>query len=131
MQKETDVLGDVRLQFNIQNPTLEDCYVDGYELGQAETAEDSNPYQEGTTEFQSWADGWWAGFYGEDALFDLAGNVTAESAEQQTEIELPTTAANEAQWEVDRRKLWIKRTAKIAAILFVAAAAYEVADMAA
>ncbi len=69
--KEDELLPYIKLQFNVSNPPLEDCYLEGYEAAHLEQAEGSNPYELTTMESQYWLDGWWAGFYGEEPCLDL------------------------------------------------------------
>ncbi|KTD22217.1 transmission trait enhancer LetE [Legionella lansingensis] len=72
MNDTTSLLPDIKLRFNIEHPNLEECYAYGYECALAEIGEEANPYREGTQEYEHWIEGWWAGFYGEKPLFDLA-----------------------------------------------------------
>ncbi|MDI9819188.1 MULTISPECIES: transmission trait enhancer LetE [unclassified Legionella] len=72
MKEITALLPDIKLRFNVKHPDLEECYAYGYECALAEINEEANPYHEGTAEHEQWSDGWWAGFYGEKPLFDLA-----------------------------------------------------------
>jgi hypothetical protein len=65
------LLPDIKLRFNIDHPSYEECYAYGYECALAEIPEEENPYAEGSCEFEQWAEGWWAGFYGEEPLFPL------------------------------------------------------------
>lgn len=71
MNDTVSLLPDIKLRFNIDHPNLEECYLYGYECALAEISEEENPYHEGSLEYEQWADGWWAGFYGEKPLFDL------------------------------------------------------------
>lgn len=88
MNDMNSILPDVKLRFNLDHPSLEECYLFGYECALAEVDEEENPYRGGTVEHAQWLDGWWAGFYGEKPLFDL-GHV-----EEQATI-LETEAAND------------------------------------
>ena len=58
--------------FNINHPSLEECYCDGYACAKAEFDESANPFKKDSVEARHWSEGWWAGFYGEEPLFDLA-----------------------------------------------------------
>ena len=71
MKDTTALLPHVRLDFNINHPALEECYVDGYVCAMAELDESENPFHAGSVEARHWIEGWWAGFYGEEPLFDL------------------------------------------------------------
>ncbi|KTC73883.1 transmission trait enhancer protein LetE [Legionella birminghamensis] len=89
MKDTTALTPYLRLRLNIDHPSLEECYVFGYECAVAELSEEENPYVEGTEEHNQWMEGWWAGFYGEEPLFSLAENTEEEKA--------PQAAAND-QW---------------------------------
>ena len=68
-----DILADIRLKMQIENPDYEECYVDGYACGLAAIDEQSNPYASDSIEGQYWTEGWWNAFYGEQPLFSLEG----------------------------------------------------------
>ncbi|KTC76813.1 hypothetical protein [Legionella brunensis] len=72
MNDITALLPHIKLRFDIEHPNLEECYAYGYECALAEISEENNPYREGSQEYEQWAEGWWAGFYGEKPLFELA-----------------------------------------------------------
>lgn len=78
MNDTKDLLPDIKLRFNIDHPSFEECYLDGYDCALAKADEEENPYREGTQEYDHWQEGWWAGFYGEKPLFEL--NEDLESA---------------------------------------------------
>lgn len=69
MSDTKGLLPYIKLQFNIEHPTLEEAYQYGYECALAEIAEEDNPFAIGSNEYEQWHDGWWSGFYGEDSLF--------------------------------------------------------------
>jgi hypothetical protein len=71
MKDTTELLPHIRLDFNINHPSVEECYVDGYASAAADAPESANPFKYGSIEARQWSDGWWAGFYGEEPLFDL------------------------------------------------------------
>lgn len=71
MENTIGLLPHIKLRFNIEHPSCEECYVYGYECALAEVAEEENPFTKGTLEHEHWLDGWWAGFYGESPLFTL------------------------------------------------------------
>jgi hypothetical protein len=48
---------------------LESCWMEGYYYGQQGADESSNPFKHDTVEHQYYSDGWWGGFYQEEALF--------------------------------------------------------------
>lgn len=65
------LLPDVKFRFNIDHPTLEECYSYGYQCARAEVDESNNPYQAGSRENELWLEGWWDGFYEYEPLFRL------------------------------------------------------------
>lgn len=71
MNDMTAVLSDLKLRFNIDHPSFEECYALGYSAALEEIAEEHNPFNSASAEFEQWADGWWAGFYKETPLFTL------------------------------------------------------------
>ena len=71
MNNMTALLPHIKLRFNIEHPSFEECYAFGYECALAEVSEESNPYSSGSKENEQWVDGWWAGFYGEKPLYEL------------------------------------------------------------
>lgn len=70
MNDTTALLPHIKLRFNIEHPSYEECYLFGYECAQSEVAEEDNPFRAGSPEAEQWLEGWWAGFYGEQPLFD-------------------------------------------------------------
>jgi ribosome modulation factor len=71
MNDITMLLPHIKLRFNIEHPSIEECYMYGYECAIADVSEANNPYRIGTKEHDHWIDGWWAGTYGEEPLFTL------------------------------------------------------------
>ncbi len=65
MNDTTMLLPHIKLRFNIEHPSLEDCYSYGYDCAAAEVDEENNPFRFGTIEHEQWTEGWWAGLYGE------------------------------------------------------------------
>lgn len=66
------LLPHIKLRFNIEHPSIEECYAFGYECAVQDAAETDNPFSTGSIESDQWLDGWWAGIYGEQPLFELA-----------------------------------------------------------
>ncbi|MBA2709086.1 MAG: transmission trait enhancer LetE [Tatlockia sp.] len=69
MKDTTELLSHIKLRFNIEHPSFEECYLDGYHCAKADISEEDNPFNKGSLEYEKWQDGWWAGFYGEEPLF--------------------------------------------------------------
>lgn len=76
----------VTFRFNLEHPSYEECYLFGYECAISEVEESENPYLPGSEQYEQWAEGWWAGFYGEKPLF---------SGDSLTKEDLPVEAAND------------------------------------
>jgi len=76
------LLPDLKLRFNIEHPSFEDCYAYGYECAVAEINEEENPFALGSKESEHWLEGWWAGFYGEKALHEFADEYVGEDVNQ-------------------------------------------------
>lgn len=72
MNDTDELLPHVKLRFNIDHPSVEECYAHGYEAAHLDIMEEENPFREGTIEHEHWMEGWWAGFYGEKPLFEIA-----------------------------------------------------------
>ena len=66
----TTLLPHIKLRFNIDHPSYEECYLFGYECGLSDVSEEDNPFKAHSKEAEQWIEGWWAGAYGEDPLFD-------------------------------------------------------------
>lgn len=71
MSDPVTLLPYLKLHLNVNCPTVEECYVHGYESALAEIDESENPYPVGTRSHEHWQEGWWAGFYGDAPCFDL------------------------------------------------------------
>lgn len=82
MNDTNALLPHIKLRFDIEHPNLEECYAYGYECALAEVSEDVNPYREGSPEYEQWNEGWWAGFYGEKPLFELAEQLLEPETEE-------------------------------------------------
>lgn len=79
MNDTMTLLPHIKFQFNIDYPTWEESYTYGYECAINDIPEEDNPYAEKTQESKAWLEGWWAGFYGEEPLFNLV-DTAVESA---------------------------------------------------
>ncbi len=123
MTTNSNVLALTRLQHNIKVPAIEDVWLEGYEGFQGDLDEHNNPYQHGSAEYKHWQDGWWASFYGEEPLFDLAGGLNQRAA-----LDTATHAANDA--DMVKKESHGRRLFEIGCVVFVAALAYQAIDMA-
>ncbi len=93
MNDTTALLPHIKLRFNIEHPSYEECYLFGYECASAEVAEEDNPFREGSQEAEQWLEGWWAGCYGEQPLFDL-NDLASDEIELNREL-----SANDQQYQ--------------------------------
>lgn len=78
--------------------TLEECWMEGFHQASVEMGEEFNPYSKGSREADHWAQGWYAGFYGEEALYpeyavglpvELEDRVIERRIEE-AEVEMPS-----------------------------------------
>ncbi|MCC5791178.1 MAG: transmission trait enhancer LetE [Legionellaceae bacterium] len=114
------LLGDIKLRLHIEHPSIEECYVFGYECAVQDVQESENPYRSGTTEHEQWMEGWWAGFYGEPPLFDY----TVTSAQMPV-----LEAANDSAYLPETSSVW-RRWLKITGALAASAVVgYQVIDL--
>lgn len=66
-EKEND--SHLKMFISIQSPSLEVAWMEGYAYGENDFKDSVNPYQQASTVYQYWSEGWEAGFYGEQAMF--------------------------------------------------------------
>jgi ribosome modulation factor len=71
MNDTTAILPHIKLRFNIEHPSYEECYIFGYECALSDVSEQENPFKQGSQEAEQWLEGWWAGVFGEKPLFQL------------------------------------------------------------
>jgi hypothetical protein len=68
---DSNLLPYIKLRFNIDHPSIEECYSYGYECARESLAEDANPFPEGSRASDEWLNGWWDGLYGVEPCFEL------------------------------------------------------------
>ncbi len=83
---------DVKLRLHIDHPTYEETYSFGYECAKAGMTEEENPYTQGASAHDDWLEGWWAGVFEEEPLFELTETKTTWDTDAPIVINL---AANE------------------------------------
>jgi hypothetical protein len=120
---ERTLLPHLRLRFNINHPTLEECYCFGYESAEAEISEDDNPFNKGTEEHSQWLEGWWASFYGETPLFST--NHYQDNAEDL----INKNAANDLHYQHDYSAFLVTFLKITSAIAATALVSYQVLDL--
>lgn len=132
MNKEEQLLSHMRLKFNIQHPNLEDAYIEGFEAALEEMSEDVNPYPADSTVASQWSEGWWAGFYGEEPIYEYQPSTSAEVESitaTVTEVETKP-AANSSKWTTPGVKRWAKHAMRIAgALAATAVVGYQLIDL--
>lgn len=116
----TAILPDLRLRFNIEHPSFEDCYAYGYECASAEISEEENPFRVGSKESEQWREGWWAGFYGEEPLYALTHDI-----EDRSEFE----AANDHHFFEHRSGFFTKMFELTSMLAVSAAVGYQLLDL--
>ncbi len=122
MNDSNTLLSHIKLHFHINHPSLEECYAYGYESANSGQSEDVNPYKPNTVEYDHWAEGWWAGFYGEQPLhvYDLS---------YEEDFLAEQTAAND--WFYDHRNSgFLTRVLEITGLIVVSAfIGYQLIEM--
>lgn len=118
MNDTTALLPHIKLRFNIEHPSFEECYVYGYECALAQVGEDENPFRQGTLEYEQWLEGWWAGFYGEKPLFEFGDHAEAEQG-----------AANDQAYSLISSNFLVKMLKITGAIAATAVVGYQVFEL--
>ena len=123
MNDMTTLLPHIKLRFTIEHPSFEECYAYGYECALANLNEADNPYRQDSKESEHWLEGWWAGFYGETPLYELADPETSQS------MDSPSDAAND-QVYYENASLFFAKVMEITGMLAVSAVVgYQVIDL--
>ena len=129
------LLSMVKLRFNIEHPSVEECYSFGYECADAGIGEEENPFADGTMGHDQWVDGWWAGFYGEEPIFELVDDFKKELVSDNTlesTQQFTTQAANDQSFQNSTlsKSSWLMKVLEISGVLAVSAVVgYQVLDM--
>lgn len=124
-----EVLPYVKFLFEVDNPSLEECYRQGYQMSLDGAEESEDPYAgRGQKESEYWLQGWWDACYGVEPMFDLE-LMASVHADTKPEIEWQEeSAANEGAFE-DVKESKITTIAKVAAAVAGAFLSYQVIDM--
>lgn len=117
------VLPDIRLRFNIDHPSFEECYAFGYECAMAEVSEEENPFKANTKEYDQWQEGWWAGFYGEEPIYDISSLITTEATP------LTIEAANEETYHEGKQSFFTKVIEITGVLAASAVVGYQIIDL--
>ena len=117
------LLPHVRLQFNIEHPSLEECYLFGYECAIAEVDEGDNPFDENSLEHEQWLEGWWAGLYGEKPLYN------ASEPQEEVTIDISKEASND-KWFIPKSETFVGRLVRVTGtIAATAVVGYQLIDL--
>ena len=119
-----NALAYAQLRFQVDVPSLEETWLDGYQAGSHDKPEESNPYAMDSKEYAFWNEGWWAGFYQETPLFDLSGAVHA--VENKVATQQKNNVDSNAVIKTPSR--YIIRTIQVFAAILAAAMCYQLAD---
>lgn len=125
MNTMTALLPHIKLRFNVEHPSFEECYIYGYECALADIGEAENPFKSGSRENEQWLEGWWAGFYGEGPLFTL----TAEHQDVETVKKSSKQAANDHAFYENMSNFFAKVIEISGLIAASAAVGYQVIDL--
>lgn len=119
MSDHAALLPHIKFQFDLKHPTLEECYIFGYECALANVEEEANPYEVASKEGEQWVEGWWAGFYGEEPLFDW------RNLEEREVLD----ADNDSHYS-EGKESYLTRVLEIAGVIAVSAIlGYQVLDL--
>lgn len=97
MKDTAALLAHIRLRFNLDHPSVEECYLAGYESGFLGSREEDHPFSTGSQEAKWWLEGWWAGMYEEEPLFDKKALYGELDYKDPTEAR-PAPSANDQQY---------------------------------
>lgn len=123
MNDTTELLPHIKLRFNIEHPTLEECYAYGYECARVEINEEDNPYRIGSQESEHWIEGWWAGFYGEDVVTVATDTLNIDTV-------IYPTVANDDHYHHDKIENFFIKFLEISGIIAVSAiVGYQMIEM--
>lgn len=122
MNDMTALLPHIKLRFNIEHPTFEDCYAYGYECALSDVGEGANPYAFNSKESEQWSEGWWAGFYGEPPLYEFVNEANQEQASQ-------NEAANDSFYSANTIGLFAKVMEITGLIVVSAIVGFQVIDL--
>lgn len=129
MNDINEFLPDIKLRFNIEHPNIEDCYALGYECGLEAFDESINPFPKDSLESEYWQEGWWAGFYGEEPLFELTDYLDHHKNMATKQADIVPLASNDEKFQEQEygffRKMW-----EITGVIAVSAlVGYQVIDL--
>ena len=125
-----ELLPHVKFLFEIDNPSLEECYRHGFLMSNDGADESENPFEgRGKQESELWSQGWWDSFYGEEPMFALEPALATSLYTNAQKIHWSEEAAvNEEAFEPVKPST-ITTVAKLAAAVAGAFLSYQVIDL--
>lgn len=130
MKTTDEMLPYVRLRFNIENPSYEDCYLEGYESSKSDIEESNNPYKPLSAEAEQWSQGWWDQFYGKEPVFQYDTIQTSElEAVYEEKASNDASFYEDAKDNVSLRRSRMTLVAKVAAMVAASFLSYQVIDL--
>lgn len=128
---EQNALSYAKLKLNVDLPDLEENWLDGYEAAQYDVAEEANPYQVGTAEYQQWNEGWWAGFFHEEKLFDWCDTPVADSVDKIINKIQQASASKDIVTapQLSRSKIIMTHIVQVTAAILAFGICYQFADL--
>lgn len=125
-----EILPHVKFLFEIDNPSLEECYRHGFLMSQQGVDEEENPFSDrATRESEYWAQGWWDALYGEQPIFSLEPALSTRLYTNAQRIHwAEESAINEEDFEVEKPST-MTTVAKLAAVIAGAFLSYQVMDL--
>lgn len=127
---EQNALSYAKLKLNVDVPDLDENWLDGYESAQSDSPEEANPYQIGSTEYQQWNEGWWAGFFNEEKLFDWCDtSIKTEVDEVITRVQQAAAPVlTNTEIKLSRTKVILGHVVQVAATVMAFGICYQFAD---
>lgn len=131
MKTTEEILPYVRLRFNIENPTFEECYIDGFESSKQSIDVSENPFKLSSPEYEQWSQGWWDHFYGQEPLFEY-NNI--ENSNLETLFETQASNDDTFYGQLNKKGLHLTHSrmtlvAKVAAMVAASFLSYQVIDL--
>lgn len=123
MNNVNTLLPHIKLHFNIEHPSFEDYYNEGYECALSDMNETANPFPADSKASEHWLEGWWDGFYGEPSLHQ-----TIDTAEEQTPL-ISLNAKNDDVYSEGIVEFFIKVIEITGLIAVSALVGYQVIDL--
>lgn len=131
-----ELLAHLKLHLAVQQPDVEQCWLEGYEQSQLGIVEAANPYPSKSIEYRYWNDGWWAAAYGEAPLFTTKSEFFKPGARNPKEAHIarPTLAAARNNATTANAREWSQmiglRMIELIIATIIAVAGYQLVEFA-